>query len=47
MKILLGEFKVKVRGEYVFKPTTANDNLYQESNDNDVRTVINKIWLFT
>jgi len=37
MKILLGDFNAKVRRENIFKPTTGNESLYQDSNDNGVR----------
>jgi hypothetical protein len=40
MKILLGDFKVKVRRENIFKLTTGNDTLHQDSsNNNGVITV--------
>jgi hypothetical protein len=39
MTSLLGDFNAKVRRENVFKPTTGNKGLYQETNDNDVRIV--------
>ena len=39
MKILLGEFNAKVGRENICKPTIGNDSLYQDSNDNGVRTV--------
>jgi hypothetical protein len=37
MKILLGDFNAKVVRENIFKPTTGNESLHQDSNDNDVR----------
>jgi hypothetical protein len=37
MKTGLGEFTAKVGRDYIFKPTTWNKSLHQESNDNDVR----------
>jgi hypothetical protein len=47
MKILLGNFNAKL-GEDIFKTTTGNESLHQDSNDNDV-TKMNfatlKIWL--
>jgi len=39
MKILLGDFNAKVRRENIFKPTTGNESLHQDSNDNGVRIV--------
>ena len=39
MKILLRDFNAKVGRENIFKPTTGNDSLHQDSNDNGVRTV--------
>ena len=39
MKILLGDFKVKVGRENIFKPTIGNESLRQDSNDNGVRIV--------
>jgi hypothetical protein len=39
MKILLGDFKAKVGRTDTFKPTTGNDSLHQDSNDNGVRVV--------
>jgi len=39
MKILLGDLNVKVGRENIFKPTTGNDSLHQDSNDNGVRIV--------
>jgi len=38
-KILLGDFNAKVRRENIFKPTTGNEKLRQDSNDNGVRIV--------
>ena len=40
MKILLGDFNVKVGRENIFKPTTGNEILHDDSNDNGVRIVI-------
>ena len=37
MKILLGDFNVKVGRENIFKPTIGNESLHQDSNDNGVR----------
>jgi hypothetical protein len=37
MKILLGDFNTKVGRENIFKPTTGNECLHQESNNNGVR----------
>jgi hypothetical protein len=40
MKILLGDFNAKEkRRENIFKPTTGNDSLHQDSNDNGVGIV--------
>jgi hypothetical protein len=39
MKMLLGDFNAKVRGEDIFKPTIANEILHDISNDNGVRVV--------
>jgi hypothetical protein len=37
MTILLGDFNAKVGRENIFKPTTGNGVLHQETNDNGVR----------
>ena len=39
MKILLGDFKVKVRKENIFKPTIGNESLHQDTNYIGVRIV--------
>jgi hypothetical protein len=39
MKILLGDFNVKVGKEDIFKPTTGNESLHNISNDNGVKVV--------
>ena len=39
MKILLGDFNVKVGRENIFKPAIDNESLHQDSNDNGVRIV--------
>jgi len=39
MKILLGDFNAKVERKNIFKPTTGNESLHQDSNDNGVRIV--------
>jgi hypothetical protein len=39
MKILLGDFNVKVGKEDIFKQTVENDSLHQIGNDNEVRVV--------
>ena len=39
MKILLGDFNAEVGRENIFKPTTGNESLHQDSNDNGVRVV--------
>jgi len=39
MKMLLGDFNVKVEREYVFEPTIGQKSLHQDSNDNRVRLV--------
>jgi hypothetical protein len=37
MKILLGDFSVKVGGEEIFKPTVGNESWHKVSNDSGVR----------
>jgi len=39
MKILLGDFYAKLQREYIFKLTTRNYSLHQDSNYNGVKTV--------
>jgi hypothetical protein len=39
MKILLGDFNVKVGREDIFKPTVGNESLREITNDNGVRVV--------
>ena len=39
MKMLLGDFNAKVGREIIFKPTTGQESLHQDSNDNGVRLV--------
>jgi hypothetical protein len=39
MKILSGDFNTKVGRENIFKPTTGNESLHQDSNENGVRIV--------
>ena len=39
MKILLGEFNAKVERENIFKLTSGNVSLHQDSNDNGGRIV--------
>jgi len=39
MEILLGDFNTNVGRENILKPTTVNDSLHQDSNDNGVRIV--------
>jgi len=39
MKILLRYFNAKVGRENIFKPTTGNGSLHQDSNDNGIRIV--------
>jgi exonuclease III len=39
MKILLGDFNVKVGNEDISTPRIGNENLYEISNDNGVRAV--------
>ena len=39
IKILFGDFNVKVGRENIFKPTIGNKSLHQDSNDNGVRIV--------
>jgi hypothetical protein len=40
MKTLLGDFNAKLVRDNIFKPTTGNDRLHQDSNDDGV-TVVN------
>ena len=37
MKILLGDFNAKVVRQNIFKPTSGNESLHQDSNNNGVR----------
>jgi hypothetical protein len=37
MKILLGDFNVKLGTEDIWKPTTCSESLHQNSKDNSVR----------
>ena len=37
--MLLGNFNAKVGRESIFKPTTGQESLHQDSNDNGVRLV--------
>ena len=39
IKMLLGDFNAKVGRENIFKPTTGQKSLHQDSNDNGVRLV--------
>jgi len=39
MKMLLGDFNAKVGRENIFKPTSGQESLHQDSNDNGVRLV--------
>jgi len=39
MKILLGDFYTKLVREDIFKPTTGNESLHQDSYDNGVRII--------
>jgi exonuclease III len=39
MKILLGDFNVKLRREDIFKPTIGKESLHEDSNDNGVRVL--------
>ena len=39
MKILLGDFNAEVGRENIFKPTTGQESLHQDANDNAVRLV--------
>jgi len=39
MKIQLGDFNAKVGRDNIFKPTTGNGSLHQDSNDNGIRIV--------
>ena len=37
--MLLGDFNAKVGRENIFKPTTGQESLHRDSNDNGVRPV--------
>jgi hypothetical protein len=37
--ILLALFNAKLEKEYILKPTTGNESLHEDSNDNSVRVV--------
>ena len=39
LKMLLGDFNAKVGKENIFKATTGQESLHQDSNDNGVRLV--------
>ena len=39
IKILLGDFNVKVERDNIFKPTIGNESLHQDSNNNGVRII--------
>jgi len=39
MKILLGDFNVRLGRENILKLATGNESLHQDCNDNDVRIV--------
>jgi len=39
MKMLLGDFNAKVGRENIFRPTTGQEILHKDSNDNGVRLV--------
>ena len=39
MKILLGDLNLKFGRKEIFKPTTGNDSLHQDGNENSVRIV--------
>jgi len=41
MKILLGDFKAKVRRENIFKLTAGNDTLHQDSSNNNGVIIVN------
>jgi hypothetical protein len=34
---MMGEFNTKVGRENIFKPTSGNESIHQDSNDNDIR----------
>jgi len=36
---MLGDFNAKLGTENIFKPTTGNESLHQDNNDNGVRIV--------
>jgi hypothetical protein len=39
MKMFVGDFNAKVRGEDIFKPIIGDDSIHEASNDNRVRIV--------
>jgi len=39
MKIRLGDFSAKLGRDDIFKPTSGDDSMHQDSNDNGVRIV--------
>ena len=42
MKLLLGDFNIKVERENIFKPTIGNESLHQDGNNNN-NSVVRKI----
>jgi hypothetical protein len=45
MKSNLGAFNAKLWTEDIFKPTTGNDSLNEDNNDNDIKVVKYNAWL--
>ena len=45
MKILLPDFNAKLGRQYIFKPTTGNENSHEDSNVNGVKVVKNNAQL--
>ena len=39
MKVLLGDFKTKLKRSNIFKPTIRNDSPHEDSNDSGIRIV--------
>jgi hypothetical protein len=50
MKILLGDFNLKLEGGVIFKPTIRNESLHQDRNDNGaivVNFATSKTWFLS